>query len=937
MTSFHFDSVFQSLTGHASFPWQKRLHERFVSESEDQLRFPPCSLPTGLGKTSVMAVWLLALAATADDTASRGRVPRRLVYVVNRRTIVDQATREAEKLRANLEKPELCGMREILVRLRGADAGMSADTDDAPPLAISTLRGQFADNGEWAADPARPAIIVGTVDMIGSRLLFSGYGVGRNRKPMHAGFLGQDTLLVHDEAHLEPAFQKLLDIIRQEQIEGRCPDFRPLVVMPLTATPRTVGGEKPFKLEKEDFDHRVIKQRLEAVKSIKLHPLDDEKKSAEIVAELAIKRAESAPGAAILVFVREVKDVKRVAEALVKTKVAAQKIVQLTGTLRGLERDNLVKTPVFQRYLPLSTRESTVAPETGTVFLVCTSAGEVGVDISADHLVCDLTTFESMAQRFGRVNRYGDPPNDAKIDVVYPNEISDSGPDKEFQTRRKQTLDLLKRLRGDGSPKAIAELPLRDRIAAFSPTPEVLPATDILFDAWALTSIRDKLPGRPPVADWLHGVAEWEPPETQVAWREEVQWINRSLWEEHQPEDLLEVYPLKPHEILKDRSKRVFEGLQQIAKRFEGSERSEIPVWIEDDRGVEPTTLQKIVDGDENAIANRTVILPPFVGGLSGGLLDGKSDSADDVADQWLDEDKNQRRTRVWDGAATPPRMRPARPAIDLDPDAGEFDDEPAAEEQGTAEETPSELPMRSIPRPPGRMWKWYARPRSADDDGSRAVNKSVELEVHTNDVANNVRRMVGALDLAETPEGRALVFAAEWHDAGKSRKVWQQSIWNAKYPKLTLAKSGNRRPPRDLSAYRHEFGSLLDVLSTNPERQRAGQRPHAQARKALNTLTPAERELALHFIAAHHGRARPHFSESEAFDPEHPSVRAAEVSQEIPRRFARLQRTYGRWGLAYLESILRAADAVASANPSETVKEDAEEATEAAAIGGMR
>jgi len=33
----------------------------------------------------------------------------------------------------------------------------------------------------------------------------------------------------------------------------------------------------------------------------------------------------------------------------------------------------------------------------------------------------------------------------------------------------------------------------------------------------------------------------------------------------------------------------------------------------------------------------------------------------------------------------------------------------------------------------------------------------------------------------------------------------------------------------------------------------------------------------------------------------------------EIPRRFARLQRAHGRWGLAYLESLLRAADYAAS------------------------
>ena len=105
------------------------------------------------------------------------------MYVVNRRTVVDQSTEEAKKLRDNLAKaPEI-----------QAKVGS---------LAISTLRGQFADNREWSADPARPAVIVGTVDMIGSRLLFSGYGVGFKAKPLHAGFLGQDVLLVHDEAHL---------------------------------------------------------------------------------------------------------------------------------------------------------------------------------------------------------------------------------------------------------------------------------------------------------------------------------------------------------------------------------------------------------------------------------------------------------------------------------------------------------------------------------------------------------------------------------------------------------------------------------------------------------------------------------------------------------------------------------------------------------------
>src|SRR3712207_9087878 len=87
-----------------------------------------------------------------------------------------------------------------------------------PPLAISTLRGQFADNREWSADPAKPAVIVGTVDMIGSRLLFGGDGCGFKTRPLHAGFLGQGALLGHDEAQLEEPFQDLLERSEERRV-----------------------------------------------------------------------------------------------------------------------------------------------------------------------------------------------------------------------------------------------------------------------------------------------------------------------------------------------------------------------------------------------------------------------------------------------------------------------------------------------------------------------------------------------------------------------------------------------------------------------------------------------------------------------------------------------------------------------------------------------
>lgn len=213
-----FQRCFPLLSGHDTpFAWQQRLFEQFCTgELPNSL-----TIPTGCGKTSVMPIWLLALA----DAALRGSrlLPRRLVWVVNRRVVVDQATDEAASMTVRLEIPELAEVRTALLNLSGGTGGR--------PLGVSTLRGQFADNAEWRNDPTRPAVITGTVDMIGSRLLFSGYGCGFKSRPLHAGLLGQDTLLVHDEAHLEPAFQSLIQAIEEEQrLAG---DFRPLRTLQL--------------------------------------------------------------------------------------------------------------------------------------------------------------------------------------------------------------------------------------------------------------------------------------------------------------------------------------------------------------------------------------------------------------------------------------------------------------------------------------------------------------------------------------------------------------------------------------------------------------------------------------------------------------------------------------------------------------------------------
>jgi len=250
-----FNWCFQAVTGNPPFPWQRALHEEFLAA-----RFPDaCDIPTGLGKTSVVAVWLLALAEHAGS-GSVGGFPRRLVYVVNRRTVVDQATREIEQLREALTRPEL----QEVARALGTLAASSSDA----PLAISTLRGQFADNAEWRTDPARAAVVVGTVDMIGSRLLFSGYGCGFKSRPLHAGFIGHDSLLVHDEAHLEPAFQDLIEAVVREQ--RRSSDRATMRVLALTATSRSPNPT--MGLTADDFAQDEVRPPGECQKRPEVSP-----------------------------------------------------------------------------------------------------------------------------------------------------------------------------------------------------------------------------------------------------------------------------------------------------------------------------------------------------------------------------------------------------------------------------------------------------------------------------------------------------------------------------------------------------------------------------------------------------------------------------------------------------------------------------------------
>lgn len=908
-----FTELFIEATGNKPFPWQHSLFKKFAVGD-----YPSAAnIPTGLGKTSVVVIWLIALALHPKKT------PRRLIYVVNRRTVVDQTTAEVEKIRkALIIKPKLKKIADKLLEL----CALPLPSPDSPPLAISTLRGQYADNREWSTDPSRPAVIIGTVDMIGSGLLFSRYTVGFKLRPHHAAFLAQDVLLVHDEAHLEPAFQILIEAIFQEQNKSN--DQRNLRVMALSATTRSEGAVSDFKLTEEDQKNEYIQQRLHAVKKLKFVELQEKEKEQDRIIQLALKMENSAR--AVLIFVRSVETALKVTEHL-KKKVGKNngldRVLALTGTMRGQERDELVSKPSFQYFFQQGEKNSVER----TVWLVATSAGEVGINISAFDLICDVSTFESMAQRFGRINRFG-VHSDSTVTVVHPQFFGKKNKQgllkqTDMDIARERTLVLLKQLQQKGhdvSPACLEKLSLSERVAAFSPLPRIRTVTPIQFDAWALTSIRKPMAARPPVAPYLHGETEWQPPETYVAWREEIDFIRGVVMTAtFSPEDLLDDYPLKPHELLRDTSKRIAETLSARIEAFWSGEKNEhsageLPAaWLIGEDGDvqllelasielvaaykkgrlrgqrEKDAIKKHKKALETLLADSTLILPASFGGIDSGsgLFTADAESTNNKVDVSAIEG-----TRLRFFASSPELPEELHPKWRLirviDTEAGK--DEPVSSSE--------------------RYWLWIEAQKTFNRK-KRTSGEAETLAIHSAAVFTNISAIAEKLFPSVSKDGginwsACLQAAAHGHDSGKNREHWQLGIGNINYdpdkPDTILAKSGGSMRPRNTSRnYRHEFGALNTMMKNTPDDNQ---------REDTAAFSELEQDIILHLIAAHHGRARPHFPDKELMDCEASPDENKALATEVPQRFARLQSHFGRWGLAWLESILRSADYSASA-----------------------
>ena len=932
-----FADNFCRLTGYTPMRWQKRLFGQLINGE-----IPAAlDLPTGLGKTSVMAIWLLARALANAETLKA--IPRRLIYVVDRRAVVDQATEEAEKLRRALNGDA--------AHLKGA-LGLSNGT-----LPISTLRGAHVDNREWLDNPAALAIIVGTVGMIGSRLLFEGYGVSRRMRPYHAGLLGADTLIVLDEAHLVPPFEALLwQIANGAERFGCCAEsdtglVPPFKLLPLSATGRTPpasdrsAATSAFRLEDEDLCDPIVRGRLSAKKTVGFVDIDGDKSAlAEELAHQVWKLAEEGvtPTRSLIYC-----DSREVAE---KVKAGLDKL-----SAPDKKRPK-ADTELFVGARRVKEREDTKAwlenhgffagspPPAKPAFLIATSAGEVGIDLDADHMVCDLVPWERMVQRLGRVNRRGQ--GDATIIVVHGDEPKPKKPDvptdQEFrQAIAFRSLSVLNELPNvetgrDASPGALRELKLRAETnkalrkkidGATTPEPLHPALTRALVDAWSMTSLEQHT-GRPDVAPWLRG---WAEPDNQsiVIWRTylpvregSVDWPRTST-EKKEVEAFFEAAPAHESEKLETESYRVADWLQDRAKavlkpqqdvRGEETADAVLPAGTDDvdvreaatqtaTPQVKPLHSPDVVlfvllpDGSyatrytlgQLAAERKGKAKEDFVSGLVGKIL---------IVDSRIEG--------LNDGVLAS-KGGGGFPTADTDKgwseDAG-FRVRLAASEEYESKENDwhfeDDFVLRANGDGDAEEWLVIEHYRStAQSEDARSVSRPQELGQHESWAEQKAGDIASKIGLSG-PAAEALAVAAFLHDEGKRASRWQRAFKAQRDAKKygfsgPLAKTRGPIDQQVLDGYRHEFGSL----------------PYAEAHDRFEALPEEWRDLVLHLIAAHHGQARPVIATRGCEDA--PPSALEERAREVALRFARLQKRWGPWGLAWWEALLRAADQQAS------------------------
>lgn len=504
-----FASFFEEVRGYRPFPWQERLVDKVAASGiwPDLL-----DLPTGAGKTALLdiAVFLLALQAGNGVVTA----PRRTVLVVDRRVVVDQAAEAGRALVTALLDPP----GPVLDRVARALRSLS---DEGQPLLVGTLRGGIVRDESWARRPDVPSLLSSTVDQVGSRLLFRGYGITQGMRPIHAGLLGTDTLILLDEVHLSQPFAETLRALKR-RYQNETPLPSRWQVVELSATP---GAERNhvFRLDpRTDLDPQrspVLRRRVVASKPVELREARAGGKSRVNLARACVTAVDnllSQPHVnTVGVVVNRVETARQVERDL-RERMGVPTLL-LTGRMRPFDRDDALDRHRERLRTGREPRDD------GTLLvLVGTQSIEAGADFDLDGLVTECASLDALQQRFGRLDRAGDLSEQGTpapgIVLASPADVSPNAKDDPvYGGALRATWEWLGSV-GDTDfgtshlPKPDAEQ-LKTLQAPRRVAPALLPAH---LDVWAQTSPAPD--PSPDVALWLHGLGETST-DVQVVWR----------------------------------------------------------------------------------------------------------------------------------------------------------------------------------------------------------------------------------------------------------------------------------------------------------------------------------------------------------------------------------------------------------------------------------
>ena len=890
-----FNQFFIALWGYTPFPWQQRLADQVVSSLKwpDQL-----DIPTGLGKTSVLDIAVYALAATANAVRTEGTLPVRYAYVIDRRTVVDQAYDRAIAIQSKIREATTGPLKAIKDQL-SVYTGHEED-----PLCVSILRGGITRDDEWVEHPRKPSLIISTVDQVGSRILFRGYGVSDKSKPIHAGLLGTDTCFMLDEVHLSiPFLQTLKDLknIFGAQIQS----------IELSATHRGTQAGSVFRLDASDDAHPTVAKRKGADKLV---VCTEPVKSFEEDTVTDAIRSLNAGHKVVAVVVNRVATAKKIFDLLGKALTKANMPVPhrlLTGRMRGCDRNDLESTVI--PFVRAGRDRSKDTP----FILVSTQCIEAGADFDFDYMITEAASSDALVQRFGRVNRFGEYGQSQAGVILQSGKIEDHDPI--YGPAKSITYQFLKGVgKLNFGPSHLPTFPPNTK----SPEPETLQIRKEDLDNLVQTNPQPA--SGPSVSDFLHGINRGLP-DVQLIWRSGLVDASGNLYP-----DAVERVKLIPPCGVESVSvpfiaaQQWFLGVKKASEYgdVEGLESGEIKYSTKNPLGF-PTILWAGEDTTVLSIGRdikpgMTLVVPSEVGGIDPLTKQWEPTSkapVEDRADELVSKVRNRvylrvtgaRTMGITPGLSKKDLLQALRRTV-VDGSAGSLVSQLGNQVEVNFFDGDTTLFIL------GGKSKQF-RKNTAEASHSHDIGFMVTLDDHNQDVANAAREYATLCGL----EAETFYKAGKGHDLGKADPRFQFVLRNgdrvAVVSDTLLAKSDPKvylsKAEKDAiyvqsglpKGFRHEMLSVRILESFD-----------------LSTKLPDMADDILHLIASHHGYARPYAPvvedsnpvvvkvcgqdvDTKGMDPSH------NVGSGISKRFKKFVNEYGWYGSAYRESVFRLAD----------------------------